>query len=84
MCIVGLIFLYVLSVYLNWKYVHISADPIKGKHPYSFIKSDLNTEMILIFIPVINTIGTIRWIIDWPYKNPLFKINAKKFFKIKD
>ena len=76
--------IYTLSVYLNWKYTHIMVSPTKGKYPNSFTGSKLTTEMILTFIPVINTIGVLRWLIDWPYKNTSNNNAAKKFFKIED
>jgi hypothetical protein len=84
MIILGIIFLYILSAYLNWKYTHVVANPKNGKRSGIYLEDDLDAELIIMLMPVINTIGTVRWIVDWPYKNPLFKINLKKFFKIED
>lgn len=85
MHIIVIISLYILSVYLNWKYTHIAYHPKKGRYTNSIITDhDLSVEMVLSFMPVFNTIGAVRWIIDWPYKKPLFTISARNFFKIGD
>lgn len=78
--------MYASSVYLNWKYTSVIYSVTKGKHPYSATTSDLTTEMTLMFVPVINTIGAVRWLLEWPYRKPLWKwdFNVRKFFKLEE
>jgi lipid-A-disaccharide synthase-like uncharacterized protein len=49
--------------------------------------ADLREEMTWMFIPVINTIGLVRWLVQWPYSESVRKqkaIDVFEFFDLKE
>lgn len=79
-----LLFIYLLSAYAWWKYIQISHS-IGGIYEQRDGVNDRLT-IIIVFLPVINTImSSIGWVSYYPKKRDTKKreIDFVKFFKIK-
>ena len=77
-----LLFIYLLSAYAWWKYIQISHS-IGGIYEQ---RDDDILSIIIVFLPVINTIMSgIGWVSYYPKKRDTKKreIDFVKFFKIK-
>ena len=87
-CVIVFALSYAASVYFNWKYANIaySKDGVY-RYKYTDVKdmdADLREEMTWMFIPVINTIGLVRWLVQWPYSESVRKQKAIDVFKVFD
>ena len=69
--------IYILSAYFMWLHTKIA-------HSKCGIWSNVSPthrDIVGIFLPLINTIGLLMWLFEWPYKVNESKFN--KFFNIK-
>ena len=84
--IVILLFIYLLSAYAWWKYVQISHSIGGVYEQRDRDDDDDRLSIIIVFLPVINTIMSgIGWVSYYPKKRDTKKreIDFVKFFKIK-